>query len=53
MRRVNTVDENLKEIFDEQEEQRQKSVDLIEELTKENAFLWKVVDQLKAVLRRV
>jgi len=53
MSRVNTVDENLKEIFDEQDEANERKQQLIDELEAENKFLWKTIDAMKAILRRV
>jgi hypothetical protein len=53
MSKVNTVDENLKEIFDDQDEANEKRLKLIWELEEENKILWKTIEALKAVLRRV
>jgi len=65
--RVNEVEENLKQIFDEQEEQRQREVDLLQEtyeeiyalkrenaeLIKENDLVWGTITNLKRILGRV
>jgi len=67
MSRVNEVEENLKQIFDEQEEQRQREVDLLQEtyeeiyalkrenaeLIKENDLVWGTITNLKRILGRV
>ena len=65
--RVNEVEENLKQIFDEQEEQRQREVDLLQEtyeeiyalkrenaeLIKENDLVWGTITNLKRILGRI
>ena len=53
MSKVNTVDENLKQIFNEQDEANEKRLKVLWELEEENKILWKTIDALKAVLRRV
>jgi len=67
MSRVNEVEENLKQIFDEQEEQRQREFDLLlssyeeidalkrenAELIKENDLVWGTITNLKRILGRV
>lgn len=50
MSKINDFEENMEEIFNDQEEKRQQ---LIDELRAENDLLWSTIDLLKKTLNKL
>ena len=50
MSKINDFEENMEEIFNDQEEKRQQ---LIDELRAENDLLWSTIDLLKKTLNKI
>lgn len=53
MSRVKEYDDYMKEIFNDQEEKRQREIDELEELRYENKLLWAVIDRIKKEVNKV